>query len=80
MRWPKVNLLRNCEILRCLKYLARPHAMKVVGDVVLTDSQGSWSLVSEVQSQVKPAVSPAPPHLKLQELRDVETQTDRQGG
>ena len=54
--------------------------MKVVADVVLTDSQGCWSLVGEVQSQVKPAVSPALPHLKLQELRDVEQETDYQGG
>ena len=53
--------------------------MKVVADVVLTDSQARWGLVSEVQSQVKPAVSPGPPHLKLQELCDVETETDRHG-
>ena len=54
--------------------------MQVVGDVVLTDSQGCWSLVGVIQSQVQLAVSPGRPDLKLQELRDVEQQTDSQGG
>ena len=54
--------------------------MQVVGDVVLTDSQGCWSLVGVIKSQVKLGVSPGAPHLKLQELRDVEQQTDPEGG
>ena len=54
--------------------------MQVVGDVVLTESQGCRSLVSEVKCQVKPAVPPGAANLELQELGDVEQQTDRQGG
>ena len=54
--------------------------MQVVGDVVLTDFQGCWSLVSVIKCQVKLLVSPGPSNLKLQELRDVEQQTDPEGG
>ena len=54
--------------------------MQVVGDVVLTESQSCRSLVSVVKCQVKPAVPPGAANLKFQELRDVEQQTDRQGG
>ena len=54
--------------------------MQVVGDVVLTDPQGCRSLVSEVKCQVKLAVRPGAANLKLQELRDVEQQTESEGG
>ena len=53
--------------------------MKIVGDVVLTESQGCWCLVGVIESQVQLVVSPSAPNLKLQELGDVEQQTDRQG-
>ena len=53
--------------------------MEIVGDVLLTDSQGCRSLVGVIKSQVKLVVSPGPPHLKLQELGDVEQETDYQG-
>ena len=58
----------------------RPDTMQVVGDVVLTESQSCRSLVSVVKCQVKPAVSPGAANLKFQELRDVEQQTDPEGG
>ena len=54
--------------------------MQVVGDVVLTESQGCRSLVSVVKCQVKLAVSPGAANLKFQELRDVEQKTDPEGG
>ena len=54
--------------------------MQVVGDVVLTESQGCRSLVSEVKCQVKPAVPPGAANLEFQELWDVEQQTEPEGG
>ena len=54
--------------------------MLVVSDVVLTESQGCWCLVGVIESQVQLVVSPSAPNLKLQELGDVEQQTEPEGG